>query len=283
MILLFILLLFKFFFLTSFLTSAVWIYIRLSSNPFPKQVLAIKTWLQEIAQKIEPTQEKLSKKFKEISEKINYYRKWIGNIMIILPLIAILFWYFSYSTNSNKITEEKISKYTKNTEKTIQKDKKSPYALVSKNEITKIPDWETITRGDFVKMLTIYKNEKISKTNNTTCFSDLKNTKNAPYICHAVEKWWLDGVSYNWFSPNSLTTKAQALKIIFNFYEIPVTKNIQKTSFDDVYLTDWFAPYIEHAVSLWIIEDMTWEKFFPKSPITLKTLDTYISKIEKVK
>ncbi|MGM9551819.1 MAG: S-layer homology domain-containing protein [Clostridia bacterium] len=85
-------------------------------------------------------------------------------------------------------------------------------------------------------------------------------------ISFATEKKWFNGYSDGTFCPNNTISRAEATKVLVSLLERDV-KKISDTSYSDVFVTDWYAPYIEAGKDLFLnVKDGG--KFKPNTPIS---------------
>ena len=86
--------------------------------------------------------------------------------------------------------------------------------------------------------------------------------------CSATK--WFSGYPDGTFRPNGQITRAEALKVFVTFLGEPLPTNLTSTSYYDVKLSDWFAPYVEAGKELFPKRtSMTsQEKFQPNMPVT---------------
>jgi len=75
------------------------------------------------------------------------------------------------------------------------------------------------------------------------------------------------GIAENRFDPDTTLTRAQLTKmvVIAAGYDVPVS--VEETSFYDVGVDDWFAPYIEVAKSAGLVEGYNEWYFLPNQAI----------------
>lgn len=106
-----------------------------------------------------------------------------------------------------------------------------------------------VNRAELLKLIIEAKLDDFDKEKyDDNCFSDvIKAEWYAPYVCYAKEQKWVNGYSDDTFKPNQTVSKAEAVKIILVAYGFDISEEIESSSFDDVGLTDWYAPYLERA------------------------------------
>jgi len=127
------------------------------------------------------------------------------------------------------------------------------------------PD-QTINRAEMVKMIVaglqgtpdamVYKN----------CFPDVHEEWFATYICYAKEKGWINGYPDGTFKPANLVNRAESLKIIVNAYGIGTNFNTGHSSYIDVPLDSWYAPYVSSAENIALLEEAS--SFTPGRQVT---------------
>lgn len=85
-------------------------------------------------------------------------------------------------------------------------------------------------------------------------------------ISFTTEKKWFNGYTDGTFCPNNTISRAEAAKVLVSLLEREVHE-ISDTGYSDVFVTDWYAPYIEVGKDLFLdVKDGG--KFKPNSPIS---------------
>lgn len=80
------------------------------------------------------------------------------------------------------------------------------------------------------------------------CFADVAKCEwYTPYVCYAKEKSWVKGYTDNTFKANQAVSKVEALKIILNAYGFVMPERLNEQPFDDILISEWFAPFIKVA------------------------------------
>lgn len=85
-------------------------------------------------------------------------------------------------------------------------------------------------------------------------FRDVKNHWAASYVDALSARGVMKGRSTDQFAPNSFMNRAEFVTAIARAYELDVDTELSSTSFADVSLTDWFAPYVEAAVRAGLVK-----------------------------
>lgn len=116
----------------------------------------------------------------------------------------------------------------------------------------------SINRAELLKILvgsTVFEIPTVEEYNN--CFDDVQDQWFTPYICYAAEQDWVNGYSDGNFYPERMVTKVEALKMILNAFEadVPGFVSTADLPFNDVYSSQWYAPYIVAAYELGILEE----------------------------
>jgi hypothetical protein len=96
---------------------------------------------------------------------------------------------------------------------------------------------------------------------------DYENHWAADYIVHVMDLGIAEGIAENRFDPDTYLTRAQLTKmvVIAAGYDIP--GEVEETSFYDVDVDDWYAPYIEVAKSAGLVEGYNEWYFLPNQEI----------------
>ncbi len=117
------------------------------------------------------------------------------------------------------------------------------------------PD-KTISRGELLKILVGaagYINPDATKYHN--CFSDVKNTWHAPYICFAKEKGWVSGYDDGTFKPDKAISKVEAIKMLMGSEFPPALNAASQTSkYSDVDFKKWYGQYMFPAEAMKILD-----------------------------
>jgi hypothetical protein len=101
----------------------------------------------------------------------------------------------------------------------------------------------------------------------TTPFLDVASHWAKLFIEDLYAKQIIAGVDATHYNPDAQITRAEFTKIAINMFGIQMDNNLTKTSFKDVKIADWFAPYIEAAHKGNIVVGYTNSMFKPNQPI----------------
>ncbi|MFA6436334.1 MAG: S-layer homology domain-containing protein, partial [Candidatus Gracilibacteria bacterium] len=115
-----------------------------------------------------------------------------------------------------------------------------------------------INRAELLKVLVYsWYDGMPDKTLYKDCFNDVASEWFAPYVCYAKELGWVEGYADGGFHPDSTVTKGEALKMIMKYWdvELPAVADVSDLPYDDVYAAIWYAPYVEKAYELGILEE----------------------------
>ena len=117
-----------------------------------------------------------------------------------------------------------------------------------------------------------------TETNTDTAYDASYGTyKDVPtthWAYNAVERCsasnWFSGYPDGTFRPDGKITRAEALKVFVTFLGEPLPADLTSTSYYDVEISDWYAPYIEAGKDLFPQRtSMSSEpKFQPDMPVT---------------
>ncbi len=88
-------------------------------------------------------------------------------------------------------------------------------------------------------------------------------------ISFLEEKGIIQGYPDGLFRSENSINRAEALKILLLGSSIAVPTEVSNTSFPDFYATDWFAPYVETAKSLNIVDGYPDGNFKPANTLNL--------------
>lgn len=128
--------------------------------------------------------------------------------------------------------------------------------------------YQELSRAELMKTIINAKKQYPLALNYSNCFKDVKNEWYAPSVCLAKEKKWVSGYADDSFHPNETLTKAEALKMILEAFEIKKTPDSPNVDmFEDVPQEAWFHPYVEIALDRRLInENPNLEFYQPDAP-----------------
>ncbi len=116
------------------------------------------------------------------------------------------------------------------------------------------PD-QDVNRAELMKILVsgqgIEPNEEVFKD----CFTDVGTEWYAPYVCYAEAQGWVEGYDDGSFLPANTINKVEAVKMLVNSMEWSVNDTVDQVLFDDTDNTLWYAPYLEAAKDLNVLEE----------------------------
>ncbi|MDP2642629.1 MAG: S-layer homology domain-containing protein [Candidatus Peregrinibacteria bacterium] len=96
--------------------------------------------------------------------------------------------------------------------------------------------------------------EKLDKKKYSNCFPDVKEEWFAKYVCLAKEQGWISGYADGTFKPANNINKVEAMKMLLEIFEIPISTPKTKP-FSDVNMGEWFTKYIDTAKTMGILEE----------------------------
>lgn len=117
------------------------------------------------------------------------------------------------------------------------------------------PD-QTVNRAELLKILI----EEIGVTPDEevyqNCFPDVADDWYAKYVCYAKEQGWVEGYPDLYFRPANTVNKVEALKMLLKVmgYEVE-EKGVSSLPYQDTWPAAWYAPYVELAYELGILEE----------------------------
>ncbi len=112
-----------------------------------------------------------------------------------------------------------------------------------------------VNRAELLKILVEGKGISPSLEEYNNCFPDVNDDWFVPYVCYAKEEGWIDGYPDGTFKPGQTVNKAEALKMLLNSQNIDVPASLEDKPFDDVNISDWFAPFVAKAKEMNILEE----------------------------
>lgn len=111
-----------------------------------------------------------------------------------------------------------------------------------------------LNRAELLKILIGGTGNTPSASDYKNCFSDVKTEWYAQYICYAKAQNWIQGYSDGRFKPEQNVSKAEAIKMLLEVMQIPL-ETPTAAPYQDVDTNQWFAPYINTAKNLYLLEE----------------------------
>jgi hypothetical protein len=111
-----------------------------------------------------------------------------------------------------------------------------------------------INRAEMIKILVEGKGIKPDSNTFQNCFPDVGEEWFAPYVCYAKFKQWIGGYPDGTFKPSQTVSKVESLKMILNAFGVPLS-TVAGSTFSDVNVGDWFAPYVRTAKEKGLLEE----------------------------
>ncbi len=145
------------------------------------------------------------------------------------------------------------------------------YYLVDKGVVNGYPDNtfrpnNTVSRVEALKF--IFEGIKEALKEGNLPFEDVSETEwYSKYLYTAYSKGVVAGYADGRFKPTQTVNKAEFYKILFNGMGVDVNPNIVADPFDDVAIDAWFAPYVDYAKQLGIV-DTNINNFQPSKGMT---------------
>lgn len=128
---------------------------------------------------------------------------------------------------------------------------------------------QDITRAELVKSVVKAKNRFPLAINHHNCFADVNSEWYAPSICYAKEEGWIGGYEDNTFRPTDPVSKAQALKILIEAFDVSPRDSSIASGFQDVDQDAWYYSYVSTALSNDLIIENPYKQYFnPEDNIT---------------
>ena len=129
------------------------------------------------------------------------------------------------------------------------------------------PD-QQLQRAELLKEIISAKKQFPLELNYNNCFKDVKNEWFAPAVCSAKEKGWVNGFNDQTFHPKAAVTRAEALKIFIEAFEIRDQSNKALNDFPDVQEKAWYYQYIKIAQDNGLLNQNEADLFKPDSIIS---------------
>ncbi len=113
----------------------------------------------------------------------------------------------------------------------------------------------SLNRAELLKILLEGSGKNPDSETYKNCFPDVKTEWFARYVCYAKENSWISGYSDGKFKPEKAVSKAEAIKMLLEIFEINLT-DPGENPYNDVETNQWFAKYIDTAKTLGILEEL---------------------------
>lgn len=105
--------------------------------------------------------------------------------------------------------------------------------------------YESINRAEFLKVLVEFSGVTPNSTYGN-CFSDVGTDWYAPYVCYAESRGWVNGYADGTFRPGDTVNKAEALKMLLEVREAPISACVYGAAMD-VSAEEWHCPYFQFS------------------------------------
>lgn len=112
----------------------------------------------------------------------------------------------------------------------------------------------TINRAELLKIL-VEGQDLTPGAEYKNCFTDVGTEWYAPYICYAKEQGWVSGYSDGSFHPGTTVNKVEALKMLFEVYEVELELDVSDLPYEDVSTGLWYSKYVKTASTLGILAE----------------------------
>ncbi len=113
---------------------------------------------------------------------------------------------------------------------------------------------KTVNRAELLKVLIGSIGAQASADEFHDCFPDVGRQWFAPYVCYAKERRWISGYANGLFHPELPVNTAEAIKMIVNTYGYESAQSSFSAPFNDIDPTAWYAPYVEIARTVGILD-----------------------------
>ena len=100
------------------------------------------------------------------------------------------------------------------------------------------------------------------------------------YFC--FERSLMSGTSTTRFSPNSVLSRAMAVTVMAKMVDVDAAE-YGGSSFDDVAVGTWYAPYVEWAKSAGVTAGVTATEFKPSDPVTREQFAVFLNALARYK
>lgn len=131
-----------------------------------------------------------------------------------------------------------------------------------------LPD-NPLNRAELVKLLieaTVQDFDSMKSSYTSNCFPDVDADQwYTPYVCYSKENNIVEGYPDRTFRPAQNILKVEAVKVILESFNIEVPENASENIFSDTDIEEWYAPYLETAYNLNLLEEEEGNNFYPET------------------
>lgn len=100
-----------------------------------------------------------------------------------------------------------------------------------------------INRAEFLTIISNAVDADFGGKKLADCFKDVQDQWFAVYACYAKENDWVKGYGDGSFGAGKNVTKSETIKIVFGAFDYDPCEEVENKPYDDVELSDWYAPY----------------------------------------
>ncbi|MFA6024528.1 MAG: S-layer homology domain-containing protein [Candidatus Gracilibacteria bacterium] len=127
-----------------------------------------------------------------------------------------------------------------------------------------------INRAELLKILVEGRGIEVDPSTNKNCFPDVREDWYAKYVCYAKNQGWIQGYSDGSFKPADPVNKVEALKMLFEVYEVELSQDavVANLKYPDLDENAWYAVYVWKASALGVLEELTTANFNPDADRT---------------
>ena len=124
-----------------------------------------------------------------------------------------------------------------------------------------------INRAELLKILIEGRGIEADPDVYRNCFPDVTTDWYAKYVCYAKDKGWVKGYDDGYFRPADPVNKVEALKMLFEVYEVELSEEaiVANLKYTDLSEEEWYAVYVWKASALGVLEEPTGKSFNPDS------------------
>ncbi len=123
----------------------------------------------------------------------------------------------------------------------------------------------TINRAELLKILVEGRGIEVDSGTYKNCFPDVHEEWFAKYVCYAKSRGWIIGYGTGLFEPADTVNKVEALKMLFEVYELGLSQDadVANLKYEDLSGSAWYAVYVWKASTLGILEEPIGGDFNP--------------------
>lgn len=140
--------------------------------------------------------------------------------------------------------------------------------IISSSSVVVINPDKEVTRGEVVELVVGALRAPTQSLKSQTSFKDVvASNRYSRFIAYGKEKGFLKGYPDNTFRPNGSITRAEALSLMINAFDIPILENGYQI-YRDVPTKEWYFKYVDTGTANSLVSGYDTGDFGPHKNIT---------------